>query len=326
MVLRQQRRRLRPGACVRTFATIIASLLLILSLTGALLLALFAPVASPEMSSAMPAATVTPSGTFSPTATPFSVDLRATQPGATRIYLPEAASAEGVRSVAPSPTATPIEARFTATTPESSPNCGLTMIFGTIRTAEGTALNGIQVQVSWEGAPPNQPLSFPSGPEGYPERPDGYWDYVLDDEPVANRWYVQVVDGTSQQALSEPIAIETDTNDCTPGGNGRQVIRFDWILVEGQYGIPGATVTPTPTLAPAPSATAAPTPAPRPDGINRTVKVPILRYPYLSAPPDGDRIRADLSVSPENFRAHLAWLRDNGYTTISVSELSDALA
>ena len=50
-------------------------------------------------------------------------------------------------------------------------------------------------------------------------------------------------------------------------------------------------------------------------------------YHYLSDPPPGaDAIRRDLSVSPAQFDAQLAWLRDNGFQTITMKELSYALS
>jgi peptidoglycan/xylan/chitin deacetylase (PgdA/CDA1 family) len=61
---------------------------------------------------------------------------------------------------------------------------------------------------------------------------------------------------------------------------------------------------------------------PTPDGVERTARVPILMYHYLSAPPsNADIYRLDLSVTPELFAAHLDALRTNGYTTISLYEL-----
>ncbi|MEO6060663.1 MAG: polysaccharide deacetylase family protein [Thermoflexales bacterium] len=59
----------------------------------------------------------------------------------------------------------------------------------------------------------------------------------------------------------------------------------------------------------------------------REARVPILMYHYLSVPPpDADRIRIDLSVSPAMFEQQLAYLKENGYTTISLGDLFDALA
>jgi peptidoglycan/xylan/chitin deacetylase (PgdA/CDA1 family) len=45
-------------------------------------------------------------------------------------------------------------------------------------------------------------------------------------------------------------------------------------------------------------------------------------YHYVSVPPpDADRYRLDLSVTPENLDAQLAWLAENGYTTITLQDL-----
>jgi peptidoglycan/xylan/chitin deacetylase (PgdA/CDA1 family) len=61
---------------------------------------------------------------------------------------------------------------------------------------------------------------------------------------------------------------------------------------------------------------------PTPDGTSRTARVPILMYHYISKPPaDADVYRLDLSVTPENFEAQLAWLRSQGYQTIKLSDL-----
>jgi peptidoglycan/xylan/chitin deacetylase (PgdA/CDA1 family) len=45
-------------------------------------------------------------------------------------------------------------------------------------------------------------------------------------------------------------------------------------------------------------------------------------YHYISVPPaDADTYRRDLSVTPENLDAQLAWLRENGYTAITLQHL-----
>ncbi len=84
---------------------------------------------------------------------------------------------------------------------------------------------------------------------------------------------------------------------------------------------PTATATMTPT--PPPTLTPTPTlPAPTPDGQLRTACVPILMYHYVSEPPaDADAIRRDLSVSPREFDAQLAYLQAEGYTSISLEDL-----
>jgi len=104
-----------------------------------------------------------------------------------------------------------------------------------------------------------------------------------------------------------------------------------------------ATATPTPTHTPTPTstflpgvptftpepATATPTPLPLPtphDGLSQTVRVPILMYHYISIPPeDADVYRTDLSVTPDNFRAQMIYLAQNGYTPIDFYDLSLAI-
>ncbi len=57
-----------------------------------------------------------------------------------------------------------------------------------------------------------------------------------------------------------------------------------------------------------------------------TLMTPILMYHYISDPPaDADVYRVDLSVTPDNFRDQLAWLRDNGYTAIDYYDLTMAI-
>lgn len=83
-----------------------------------------------------------------------------------------------------------------------------------------------------------------------------------------------------------------------------------------------AGLLPTPTA----EATVLPTYAPTPDGVTRQIRVPILMYHYLSAPPaDADIYRRDLSVPPERFAAHLDRLLTEGYTTVSLYQVIDAL-
>jgi peptidoglycan/xylan/chitin deacetylase (PgdA/CDA1 family) len=49
-------------------------------------------------------------------------------------------------------------------------------------------------------------------------------------------------------------------------------------------------------------------------------------YHYISVPPaDADIYRKDLSVTPDHFRAQMAWLKENGYETISLYHLVYAL-
>jgi peptidoglycan/xylan/chitin deacetylase (PgdA/CDA1 family) len=82
------------------------------------------------------------------------------------------------------------------------------------------------------------------------------------------------------------------------------------------------------TITPQPSPTSKPTaaPGPTPDGTARTLRVPILMYHYISNPPAGaDIYRRDLSVPPDRFESHLAYLRDAGYHAITLDDLLYAL-
>jgi peptidoglycan/xylan/chitin deacetylase (PgdA/CDA1 family) len=86
---------------------------------------------------------------------------------------------------------------------------------------------------------------------------------------------------------------------------------------------PTATNTAAPTATPSPTAT----PGPTPDGAARSLRLPILMYHYVSRPPtDADAYRRDLSVSPEQFREHLAYLKDAGYSAVTLDDLLYALA
>jgi peptidoglycan/xylan/chitin deacetylase (PgdA/CDA1 family) len=50
-------------------------------------------------------------------------------------------------------------------------------------------------------------------------------------------------------------------------------------------------------------------------------------YHYISIPPqDADQYRLDLSVTPDNFRAQMAYLAQNGYSTVDLYDLSLAIA
>lgn len=80
-------------------------------------------------------------------------------------------------------------------------------------------------------------------------------------------------------------------------------------------GSPAASQTPSPESS-----------APEWDGTLRRIRVPILMYHYVSElPEDSDDIRIGLTVEPPLFRAHLTYLKEQGYTTISLYDLDSAL-
>ena len=66
-----------------------------------------------------------------------------------------------------------------------------------------------------------------------------------------------------------------------------------------------------------------PTPIrPTPDGVDRTVQVPILMYHRVQNPPqNADAIRRDLSISPQNFEDQLRYLKRQGYESITLNDL-----
>ncbi|MBI5669275.1 MAG: polysaccharide deacetylase family protein [Chloroflexi bacterium] len=66
--------------------------------------------------------------------------------------------------------------------------------------------------------------------------------------------------------------------------------------------------------------------APAWDGTLRRMRVPILMYHYVSdLPPDADQYRRELTITPDLFLAHLAYLKEQGYETISLYQLDEAL-
>ncbi len=81
-----------------------------------------------------------------------------------------------------------------------------------------------------------------------------------------------------------------------------------------------------PLPAPAPADTAPPTPPrtyhPSLVGGYRGIRVPSLMFHYVSwLPPAADALRRDLTVSPVDFEGMLKLLREQGYTTVTSSEL-----
>jgi peptidoglycan/xylan/chitin deacetylase (PgdA/CDA1 family) len=77
------------------------------------------------------------------------------------------------------------------------------------------------------------------------------------------------------------------------------------------YSIPSEAVLPDPTPIPV---------------VPERVQVPILMYHYVSdLPPGADRLRRDLTVSPENFEAQLQYLASAGYHPITLTDLYHCL-
>ena len=64
------------------------------------------------------------------------------------------------------------------------------------------------------------------------------------------------------------------------------------------------------------------TPAPTPVALPDQARVPIFMYHYVSElPPDPDIYRRDLTLAPDKFAAQLQYLADEGYHTITLTDL-----
>jgi peptidoglycan/xylan/chitin deacetylase (PgdA/CDA1 family) len=58
----------------------------------------------------------------------------------------------------------------------------------------------------------------------------------------------------------------------------------------------------------------------------RVLTVPILMYHYISTPPDrADKYRLDLSVTPDRFEAQLRYLKEHGFTSVTLFDLYNHL-
>jgi peptidoglycan/xylan/chitin deacetylase (PgdA/CDA1 family) len=111
---------------------------------------------------------------------------------------------------------------------------------------------------------------------------------------------------------------------------------------------PTASLTSTPSTTPSPGPTGTAVPSPRSTRIPvstpgasrttvpvtpspvktppRTIRAPILMYHYISEPPpDADKIRLDLSVTPQNFQAQVDCLVEAGYHPVRMSDLTNYL-
>ncbi len=93
-------------------------------------------------------------------------------------------------------------------------------------------------------------------------------------------------------------------------------VRGQWEVPQTLKPIGGGHSSPKQSIEPTPIPTA--TPVVLPD----EAQVPILMYHYVSElPPDADQYRRDLTVSPEDFRAQLQYLDDEGYHAITLTDL-----
>lgn len=69
------------------------------------------------------------------------------------------------------------------------------------------------------------------------------------------------------------------------------------------------------------------TPVEPEEAADSRLRIPVLMYHHIDHPPkDADKFRLDLTVTPQNFRQQMAWLRDNGYSTITPEQYVAAVA
>ncbi len=132
---------------------------------------------------------------------------------------------------------------------------------------------------------------------------------------------------TPTSEVNPPTATPFPT--LTPGGH-KSFIPLA-VVSEGRERPPGHPSTPVPrgpvrrsrtSLSPTPTATPTAIRDLLPDDVLREATVPILMYHHVGEPPPGaDAIRRDLTVLPGQFEAQLAYLSEEGYQTIHLSDL-----
>lgn len=121
-------------------------------------------------------------------------------------------------------------------------------------------------------------------------------------------------------ATPRPTAMRPATS--TPRATVTQMV---WKGEETAVTATATAIPPTETATATPTATTPPLPTPN-GTYSWTLQVPVLMYHYISVPPkDADIYRKDLSVAPEDFRAQMAYLAENGYSTIDFYDLSLAI-
>ncbi len=149
---------------------------------------------------------------------------------------------------------------------------------------------------------------------------------------VANRSTTpEIVASPVVVVITQPSATATSRPSKTPTVSPTSAPTFTPNPTRTPTARPTNTSQPDPLASPMATATSTqtstPIPQPTPLGNGQTLTVPILMYHYLSIPPaEADTIRLDLSVRPEQFESHLAYLRQAGYETISLEQLAFALS
>ena len=165
---------------------------------------------------ATPTSTLTPTATatITPTGTPTATLVPTTTPTPTMAPT-ETATPEP--TFTPEPTATPKPPRFDWSEMLAGPDCSWSGVFGVVRSVTDMPLEGIQIHLWTE-----QGLDLLSGPTDV----DGNYVLPVASEPLAARWFIQVLEGGTPQ--SAVLVFET-SKGCQ---NGLQKYRIDWRRTE----------------------------------------------------------------------------------------------
>ncbi|HUX85805.1 MAG TPA: hypothetical protein VMW65_02285 [Chloroflexota bacterium] len=126
--------------------------------------------------------------------------------GGTAPALPPAAPAQPTATPAPAPAAQ--NWPWHSTYVNTAPNCGTTYIRAFTRDANGNGVNGMTLK-SWNDYG-NVYIASTQNANGQ----DGHWDRVIGGGPRAGTWYVELVDGSGNQA-SNVVTINFTAN-CDP--------------------------------------------------------------------------------------------------------------
>lgn len=125
------------------------------------------------------------------------------------------------RTPMPVPTATPATS-YNGAIVQTFPNCGLTQLFGVVHDQNGNPQTGVRLRLTWDGN--TTPVYTTSGSYVRPETDASGWDFVVAQQPLANRWRVAVVD-----ALGTPLSSEVQVytvSTCAPNDLNVAKVRF----------------------------------------------------------------------------------------------------
>jgi len=136
-----------------------------------------------------------------------------------------------------------------------------------------------------------------------------------------------IVNATRSPQAGEIGLVPAETATPRPTATATATAPVSLTITPVSTSTPAPTPTASPVLAAAPARAALQQPAPDVDAHRRALTVPILMYHYISVPPAGaDKYRVDLSVPPDKFEQQLAYLAENGFSTVSLYDLLNHLS